>query len=61
MTKKKVNDIYPFAIYNDGDPIGFMIIQCNMENERAMHVYMKVGFEDTGEIEAGEHVMRLNF
>lgn len=100
-------DVYPFAIYNDEQPVGFMmldedlegrciivwrimfpeenigkgygtkslnliaklakesnkydfmVIQCALDNKRAKHVYEKVGFKDTGEIENGESVMRL--
>lgn len=106
---REANDVYPFAIYNDDEPVGFMmldedleercivvwrimfpeenagkgygteslkliaklakesgkydfmIIQCALDNERAKHVYEKVGFRDTGEIEDGENIMRLNF
>lgn len=39
----------------------FMIIQCGLDNKRARHVYEKAGFYDTGEIENGESVMRLDF
>lgn len=39
----------------------FMIIQCALDNKRARHVYEKAGFYDTGEIEDGESVMRLDF
>ena len=39
----------------------FMIIQCDPENKRARHVYEKAGFHDTGELEDGENVMRLDF
>ena len=106
---REANDVYPFAIYNDDEAVGFMmldedleercivvwrimfpeentgkgygveslqliaklakesnrydfmIIQCALENERARHVYEKVGFKDTGEIEDGENVMRLDW
>lgn len=105
---RREGDVYPFAIYNDGDAVGFMmldedleerclvvwrimfpeenagkgygtesleqiirlaresgkydfmIIQCAPENMRARHVYEKAGFQDTGEIEDGENVMRLD-
>ena len=104
---REANDVYPFAIYNDEEPVGFMmldedleercivvwrvmfpeentgigygteslklvaklakesgkydfmIIQCAPDNGRARHVYEKVGFRDTGEVEDGESVMRL--
>lgn len=39
----------------------FMILQCAPDNLRAHHVYEKVGFRDTGEINDGESVMRLDF
>ena len=103
------NDVYPFAIYNDEEPIGFMmldedleerclviwrlmfpeehtgkgygteaielvirlakesgkydfmILDCALDNDRARHVYEKVGFKDTGEIENGERIFRLDF
>lgn len=103
------NDVYPFAIYNDEEPVGFMmldedleerclviwrlmlpeehtgkgygtdaielvirlakesgkydfmILDCVPDNTRAKHVYEKVGFRDTGEIENGELIFRLDF
>ena len=103
------NDVYPFAIYDDDNPVGFMmldedleercliiwrimfpekntgkgygteavelivrlaresgkydfmILDCAPENYRARHVYEKVGFKATGEIEHGEEIFRLNF
>lgn len=39
----------------------FMILQCAPDNPRAHHVYEKVGFRDTEEINDGERVMRLDF
>ena len=105
---REANDVYPFAIYNEEKPVGFMmldedleercivvwrimfpeentgmgygteslklvaklaresgkydfmIIQCAIVNERARHVYEKVGFRDTGEVDDGENVMRLD-
>lgn len=103
------NDVYPFAIYNDDEVVGFMmldedleerclviwrvmfpeentgkgygtqaielvvrlakesgkydfmILDCAFENHRAQHVYEKAGFRDTGEVENGERIFRLDF
>ena len=38
----------------------FMILDCSRENGRAWHVYEKVGFYDTGEVENEECIMRLD-
>ncbi len=103
------NDVYPFAIYNDDMPVGFMmldedleercliiwrvmlpeentgkgygseaialvvglaresrkydfmILDCAPDNARARHVYEKIGFRATGEVENGEDIFRLDF
>ena len=102
-------DVYPFAIYHDGMPVGFMmldedteerclvvwrimfpekyanrgygsealrliiqlaresgkydfmVLDCHPDNKRAWHVYEKAGFRDTGEMENGECLLRLDF
>lgn len=106
---RDAGDVYPFAIYDEDTPVGFMmldedqeerclvvwriliseanlnqgygtealgqiirlakesgkydfmILDCDPENKRAWHVYEKVGFRDTGEMENGESILRLNF
>lgn len=103
------NDVYPFAIYNNEEAVGFMmldedleerclviwrimfpeentgkgygtealkliirmakecgkydflILDCALDNDRAKHVYEKIGFKDTGEVEHGERIFRLDF
>ena len=103
------NDVYPFAIYNDDEVVGFMmldedleerylviwrimfpeehtgkgygseaielvvrlaresgkydymILDCSFDNDRARHVYEKAGFKNTGEVENGEQIFRLDF
>lgn len=39
----------------------FMILDYAPDNKRARHTYEKVGFYDTGEMENGENIMRLDF
>lgn len=106
---RDANDVYPFAIYNDDEPVGFMmldedaderylvlwrimfpeentgkgygtkaielivqlaresgkydfmILDCAFDNKRGRHVYEKIGFKDTGEIENGESIFKLTF
>ena len=101
------NDVFPFAIYADGQPVGFMMLDEDAEervlviwrimfpeehanrgyggqaiqmvidlarasgkydklvidyvpgNDRAAHLYEKLGFRPTGEISHGEVVMEL--
>lgn len=101
------NDVYPFAIMIDNEPVGFMmldedleertmviwrllieeehqnkgygqealykiidlikssgkydtiIIDCHPENTNALYLYKKVGFVDTGEINHGEKVLKM--
>lgn len=103
------NDVYPFAIYDGETPVGFMMLDEDLEekclsfwrilfpeehrnkgygtqaikqiiemakvsgkydfmildyvpeNAAAKHVYEKLGFRATGEIDNGEIVMRLDF
>ena len=103
------NDVYPFAIYNEDEVVGFMmldedleerylviwrimfpeehtgkgygseaiemvvrlaresgkydymILDCAFDNDRARHVYEKAGFKNTGEVENGEQIFRLDF
>ena len=38
----------------------FLILNCHPKNVVAMHVYEKVGFRATGELERDEIVMRLD-
>lgn len=102
-------DVFPFAIYAGGQPVGFMMLEEDAEertlilwrimfpeentnqgyggqavqkvidlarasgkydkmvldyvpgNERAAHLYEKLGFRPTGEISNGEIVMELKF
>lgn len=58
---RDAGDVYPFAIYHDGMPVGFMMLDCHPDNKRAWHVYEKAGFRDTGEVENGECLLRLDF
>ncbi len=80
---RDANDVYPFAIYNDDEAVGFMMLDedleercliiwrimfpeknegdCAPSNKRARHIYEKIGFRDTGEIENGENIFRLDF
>ena len=39
----------------------FMVLDCHPDNKRAWHVYEKAGFRDTGEMENGECLLRLDF
>jgi diamine N-acetyltransferase len=103
---RDAGDVYPFAIYNDDEPVGFMMLDEDDDgslviwrimfpeehtnkgygseairkiialakesgkypriiidyvegNDRARHVYEKLGFRDTGEVENNEHVLEL--
>lgn len=104
---RDAGDVYPAAIYDDDVPVGFMmldedleerclvlwrimfpeehtgkgygtemlrqiismakesgkydylLLDCAPDNKRARHVYEKVGFRDTGEMENGENIFRL--
>lgn len=104
---RNANDVYPVAIYNEDVPVGFMmldedleerclvlwrimfpeehtgkhygteaikllirlakesgkydsmLLDCAFNNERARHVYEKVGFTDTGKVENGEKIFKL--
>lgn len=38
-----------------------LILNCAIDNKRGRHVYEKVGFRDTGEVENGESVLKLEF
>lgn len=105
---RDAGDVYPFAICHDGTPVGFMmldedleerclvvwrilisaahigngygtaalrqimrlarqsgqydclLLDCDPANKRAWHVYEKLGFYDTGTVENGEHLLRLD-
>jgi len=103
---RDAGDVHPFAIYNDDEPVGFMMLDEDDDgslviwrimfpeehtnkgygseairkiislaresgkyprilidyvegNDRARHVYEKLGFRDTGEVENNEHVLEL--
>lgn len=43
----------PFGESND------IVLTCNMNNSRAIHIYEKLGFKDTGERDDEEIVMKL--
>ena len=43
----------PFGKSND------IILTCNMENSPAIHIYKKLGFKDTGDIDGDEIIMKL--
>ena len=43
----------PFGKSND------IILTCNMENSHAIHIYKKLGFKDTGDIDGDEIIMKL--
>ena len=43
----------PFGKSND------IILTCNIENYKAIHIYEKIGFKDTGERDDNELVMKL--
>ena len=36
-----------------------IILTCNIENYNAIHIYNKLGFKDTGEIDDNEMTMKL--
>ena len=105
---REAGDVYPFAIYKDDTPVGFMmldedqeerclviwrilfpeenankgygtealkqiiqlakesgkydflILDCELDNRRARHVYEKAGFCDTGKMENGASILRLD-
>lgn len=38
----------------------YMILDCAPDNKRARHIYEKIGFRDTGEVENGENIFRLD-
>lgn len=43
----------PFGKSND------IILSCNINNSHAIHIYQKLGFKDTGELDEDELVMKL--
>lgn len=43
----------PFGKSND------IILTCNMENYNAIHIYKKLGFKDTGDVDGDEIIMKL--
>ena len=43
----------PFGKSND------IILTCNIENYNAIHIYKKLGFKDTGDIDGDEIIMKL--
>lgn len=43
----------PFGKSND------IILTCNMKNYKAIHIYEKLGFKDTGEVDDDEIIMKL--
>ncbi len=106
---RDAGDVYPFAIYNNGEPVGFMMLDEDLDerylviwrimfpeenrlkgygteaigkiielareskkydyliidykpgNHVAEHVYKKLGFLPTGEVNNGEIVLKLEF
>lgn len=38
----------------------YMILDCAPDNKRARYIYEKIGFRDTGEVENGENIFRLD-
>ena len=39
--------------------LNHIILTCNIENNNAIHVYKKLGFKDTGNIDGDEMSMKL--
>ena len=36
---RDAGDVFPFAIYNGDEPVGFMLLGCDPDNHVAEHVY----------------------
>ena len=48
--------------YIKSKPFGksnYIILTCNIENYNAIHIYKKLGFKDTGDIDGDEIIMKL--
>lgn len=39
----------------------YLYLYCSPLNKRAMHLYKKVGFYETGDVEHGEYILRYDF